>query len=1183
LNRQVKIEVRGIVMRRKQLFNDGWQFTKRAIGTKLEDMNASDVHWTEVEIPHDWLIYDAKNLYETGEGWYRKAFTMDSVDQKVYSICFEGVYMNTTVYVNGVTAGEWKYGYSSFEFDITKLLRVGENEIMVQVIHQSPNSRWYSGAGIYRKVWMKMAPLTHIVTDGIYISAKQDGEHWKVEVDTEVVLASDGKKEIVRQTILNRDGQVVGVVENSVKDKSFARNFEPAAQSLQVAKKGMLIKMQKQETDSLGIHKASQCLQVKDPILWSLEHTYLYTLKTEIVENGTVIDEIKQNFGFRTIRFDKNEGFFLNDTYIKLHGACMHHDLGALGAAMNKTALRRQLVMLKEMGINAVRTSHNMPAVEMMELADEMGILIVSEAFDMWERSKTEYDYARFFPEWHGKDVASWIKRDRNHPSIIMWSIGNEIYDTHAGERGREVAGMLRKLVEQYDPKKNGLVTFGSNYMPWENTQKAAEEVEVVGYNYAEYLYDAHHKKYPNWIIYGSETASTVQSRGIYHFPLSQSMLANDDEQCSSLGNCTTSWGAKGTQRCITDDRDAKFCLGQFIWTGFDYIGEPTPYSTKNSYFGQIDTAGFAKDSFYIYQSAWTDYRKKPMIHILPYWDFNEGQLIDVRVFSNAPKIELLFNGESLGAVEIDHGHGKKFGGDWQIPYQKGILKAVAYDENDQVIAVDEQRSFGDATVLKMEADKTELKADGQDLIFVTISSEDAQGNYVANANNRIEVEVSGAGRLVGLDNGSSTDYDSYKGTSKRLFSGKLLAIIAAKFEEGDIRVRAVSKGLKESKLLLKAVPGKIIEGVSTTLTENTKSDPKDEIPIRKINLINHGVRQFDVNAVSTTVTAEIYPTDATYRDLEWRVINSLGIDTNLAEIKVQDNEAVITAKGDGAFRLRCSAANGQPRMEIISELEFGATGLGNVNLNALDFISGGLYNASNCELGNGNERGVATLRDGESHIGFRNIDFGEFGSDEITMSVFYNSSDPLPIEIWEGMLEEEGSSRIDVVHYQAPARWNTYQENTFKLSRRIKGITTICFVLKEKIHLKGFRFTKLEKAYERLSAKDNTRIFGDSFQITEDAVEQIGNNVVLEYENMNFSEGFHKIVICGRSRIDRNTIHVRFHGENGDVNQIVEFPYSEEYTEKKFTLNSVEANQKVALVFLPGSKFDLKWFQFVK
>ncbi|NLP35196.1 MAG: DUF4982 domain-containing protein [Clostridiales bacterium] len=1141
-------------MRVKQLFNDGWQFTKQVIGTTLEDINANNIAWSDVDIPHDWLIYDTNNLYETGEGWYRKKFTIntESLDHKLVNICFEGVYMDTTVYVNGVVAGEWKYGYSSFEFDITKLLQVGENEVLVQVVHQAPNSRWYSGAGIYRNVWLTTTSPSHLITDGIYIVPKKDEEEWHVEIDTEFVLETGHERGNVRQTIIDRDGNEIGEVE-----------------------------FQFQGKETRDILKISQDIQVKSPTLWSLEDPYLYVLRTELIIDDVVVDEIKQNFGFRTLRFDTNEGFFLNDTYVKLHGACMHHDLGALGAAMNKNALRRQFAMLQEMGINAVRTAHNMPAVEVMELADEMGILIVSEAFDMWERPKTEYDYARFFPEWYKKDVASWVRRDRNHPSIIMWSIGNEIYDTHADERGTEVTKLLREQVELHDPKKNGLVTFGSNFLPWENTQKAAQEMEVVGYNYAEYLYDDHHKKYPNWIIYGSETASTVQSRGIYHFPLSQSMLANDDEQCSSLGNCRTSWGAKSTEQCIIDDRDAKFCLGQFIWTGFDYIGEPTPYFTKNSYFGQIDTAGFKKDSFYIYQSEWTDYKKNPMIHILPYWDFNEGQLIDIRVFSNAPKIELFFNEESLGVVEIDHEKGKKLSGDWQIPYKKGTLKALAYDEQGQIIASDEQSSFGDATAIKMEADKTELKADGQDLIFVTISTEDEDGNYVANANNRIEVEVSGAGRLVGLDNGNSTDYDSYKGTSKRLFSGKLLAIIAAKFDAGDIKIRATSNGLKESELILKAVPAKIVKGVSTTLIENTKSEPNDEIPIRKINLINHGTKHFDANTTTTTVTAEIYPSNATYTDLEWKVINSLGIETNIAELKIEGNEATIVAKGDGDFRLRCFTTNGRPRTEIISELEFEVTGLGDVNLNPYEFISGGLYNASNCELGNGNERGVATIIDGASHIGYRNVDFGDFGSDEITLPIFYNSNEQLPIEIWEGMPEEDGSSLVDIVHYQIPTIWNTYQESTFKLSRRLKGVKTICFIIREKLHLKGFQFKKLEKAYEKLSANDNTRISGDSFTVTEDAVEKIGNNVVLEYENMNFDKGFNKIVICGRSNTDINTIHVRFNGENGDVNQIVEFPFSEDYVTKEFTLDSVTGNQKVSLVFLPGSNFDLKWFQF--
>ena len=1152
-------------MRINRLFNDGWQFSKFDLATSLANTNSSDVVWKDVEIPHDWLIYNTNALYEDGEGWYRKNFTIESLDDKVFSIYFEGVYMNSTIYVNGEVAGEWKYGYSSFELDISKLLKIGDNEIKVQVVHRSPNSRWYSGAGIYRSVWLRITALSHLVSDGIYISTSKNSDRWTVLIDSEAVINQvlisskeniKGSKEnsniSIKQTIIDKGGNVIAEVSDSLKELSN------------------------------DVNTLSQTIEVKNPSLWTLDNPYLYELKTDLVIDGLVVDRITQKFGFRTLRFDKNEGFFLNDSYVKLHGACMHHDLGSLGAAMNVTALRRQFAMLKEMGINSIRTAHNMPAVEYMDLADEMGILIVSEAFDMWERSKTTHDYSNYFKEWHAKDVASWVRRDRNHPSIIMWSIGNEIYDTHIDDRGREVTIELRKLVELHDPRKNGLVTFGSNFLAWENTQKAAHEVEVVGYNYSEYLYDSHHEKYPDWIIYGSETASTVQSRGIYHFPLAQPMLANDDEQCSSLGNCTTSWGAKSTEKTIIDDRDAKFCLGQYIWTGWDYIGEPTPYQTKNSYFGQIDTAGFKKDAFYIYQAEWTSYKDNPMVHILPYWDFNEGQLIDVRVFSNAPTIELFFNDKSLGKVDIDHVKGKKLSGDWQIPYSKGSLKAVAYDENANVIATDIQSSFGDATEIIMEADKTELKADGEDLIFVTISSKDADGNYVANANNRIEVEVSGAGRLVGLDNGDSTDYDQYKGTSRRLFSGKLLAIIAAKFDSGDIKVKATSRGLKTSEITLKSVPAESRAGVSRTLVENTKSPANDEIPIRKINLINHGVNHFDKENTLTKVTAVIYPSNGTYNDIHWRAITPLGIDTNIAEIEYHGTEAVVTVKGDGEFRLRCYANNGREQAVIISELEFEATGLGNVNLDAYDFIPGGLYSASNCELSNGHERGVLTSVDVESHIGFRNVDFGQFGSDEVTLPIFYNSSEPLPIEIWEGMPGEEGSELIDKVHYQAAAKWSVYQENTFKLSRRLKGVTTLCFVVNEQIHLKGFQFTKINKAYQQLSALDNTRVFGDSFKITESAVENIGNNVVLEYEEMDFGQvGFSKILICGRSNTEVNTIHIRFHGDGGDVNQIVEFPYSEDFTEKEFDLKSVTGNQKVAFVFMPGSNFDFKWFRF--
>ena len=406
-------------------------------------------------------------------------------------------------------------------------------------------------------------------------------------------------------------------------------------------------------------------------------------------------------------------------------------------------------------------------------------------------------------------------------------------------------------LVREHDPRCNGYVTIGSNYMQGENAQKCADIVKLAGYNYAERLYEEHHKAHPDWMIYGSETASVIQSRGIYHFPLSQPVLADDDEQCSAIGNCATGWGAKNTEYCIIKDRDAKFCAGQFIWTGFDYIGEPTPYSTKNSYFGQYDTAGFPKDSAYVFRAEWTDYKKSPFVHIFPYWDFNEGQDIDVRVTSNAPFVKLFFNGKLIGEKAIDHEKGTELTLDTILKYEKGELVAIAFDENGNEIARDTRKSFGDTAEIRLVPDKTELLANGEDLIFIDISAYDKDGEHVANANNRVFVEISGAGRLIGLDNGDSTDYEQYKGTSRRLFSGKLLAVIASETKAGDINVKVSSKGLPDSVLTLKAVEAEITEGISAT-ARNTEREfdctmGKDDVPVRKI----------DITAKNTEFTAE--------------------------------------------------------------------------------------------------------------------------------------------------------------------------------------------------------------------------------------------------------------------------------------------------------------------------------------
>ncbi|MDF2586823.1 MAG: glycoside hydrolase [Anaerocolumna sp.] len=1140
-------------MGEKQLFHDNWEFTKQAIDCNIYDFIDDTKVWQHVDIPHDWVIYDTSSFYNSGEGWYRKSFYVDLINNKeldssngikrnYYLLRFEGIYMDSTIYVNRTKVYEWKYGYSTFEVDITDSIIDGRNEILVRVVLKTPNSRWYSGGGIYRNVWLKVVPQVHLESDGIYIATEKIDSNWCVRVESEISNVRAQDEYILRYTIYDNREAIVCCVENT---------------------------------------KTVQIMTVDSPKLWDIDSPYLYTLKTELLKNDVVIDEEINRFGFRTLRFEPDSGFYLNDHHVKLHGVCMHHDLGALGAAVNKAAIKRQMSILKEMGVNAIRTAHNMCAVEVLELADEMGILICSESFDMWEKPKTQYDYARFFKDFAEKDVKSWIRRDRNHPCIIMWCIGNEIYDTHVDERGLEVTQMLIDFVYRFDPCKNAPVTIGSNYMPWENARKCADIIKLVGYNYGEKYYYEHHKKYKDWIIYGSETGSIVQSRGIYHFPLSAEILSDDDEQCSSLGNSITSWGARSIEKCIINDRDANFSAGMFIWSGFDYIGEPTPYHTKNSYFGQIDTAGFKKDSFYIYQAEWTDYEKAPMVHIFPYWDFNEDQLIDVRVCSNAPKIELLFNNQSLGDFLIDHKHGNKLIGDWQIPYSKGELKAVAYDEYNHIIATDRMVSFFDPAVIKLKPDKTTLYADGRDFIFVEISMEDKFGNPVHNANNRVDVTITGEGRLIGLDNGDSTDYDSYKGTSRRLFSGKLLAIIAAKTTPGEILMEVSSTGLPSATLKMEALACDVPKGISA-YTENRKSPKNSEIPIRKLEIISPQGNNLDSSLREVEVQVKIYPENATYADIEWRVTNASGVDSNIVTLTPNGLKAGLKALGDGTFYVRVSAKNGNKAFQLISAMDFNITGLGTAYYNPYEFISGSLFTKSIGEITSGNERGVATARDGESIVVFDKLDFGSYGSDEITLPVFELASIATQIEIWEGVPREVGSELLADVVYHKPSIWNTYQEETFQLKRRLSGVTSIAFLLRSKVHIKGFTFTKKEKAFEKLSILSYTKIYGDSYRIDEDAITNIGNNVTIIFDEMDFGiDGCKKLILCGSSNIENNTIHLCFNSDNGEIKQIVEFSHTIDYVEREFVLDAVFGLQIVSFIFLPGCNFNFKWFRF--
>ena len=1152
----------------KYLFNDGFCFLKTPVGTTYQQVIEREDEFHRVDIPHDWLIYDSDKLYEDGIGWYKKQFYWTEPEAKRAFLTFEGIYMDSTVYVNGIIAGEWKYGYSSFTLEITEYLKQGENSLFVSACFQSPNSRWYSGAGIYRNVYLRVTESVCLKTDGIYVSTRKQGEDFLLRIETQVLGGSDT---VLQHRLYKR---------LTDSDNGIGEEIEIIPVS---------------DADNV------QTYLVKSPQLWDVDNPILYTLSTQLYEGGRFLEQEYTTVGFRTVEFDSERGFSLNGRNRKLNGVCEHHDLGALGAAFNRSAMKRKFRILKEMGVNAVRGAHNMMAPEALDLADEMGILVVSEAFDMWERPKNPYDYARFFGDWWQKDVASWVCRDRNHPSVILWSIGNEIYDTHAGERGREITAQLAEAVRTYDAEGNGAVTIGSNYMPWENAQKCADIIKIPGYNYSEKYYREHHNLHPEWVIYGSETSSIVQSRGVYHFPLKEGILADDDEQCSALGNSPTSWGARSIEDCITIDRDMDFSMGQFIWSGFDYIGEPTPYHTKNSYFGQIDTAGFPKDSYYVWQSAWTDYRKAPMIHIFPYWDFNDGQMIDVRICSNCPFVELYLNGKSLGRRHISHGpgSGRDVIADYQVPYEEGVLEAVALDEEGKEIVRQSRRSFGDSDRLVIIPENTQIQADGREILFLQIGARDKNGNPVENACDRVSVEVTGAGRLVGLDNGDSTDYDSYKGTSRRLFNGKLLAMVQAGLTAGDVQVRVDAKGLKGAEVTLKVTsPDKPLPGAYGIRGESVSQDhygltvqeacterpvllgQNDEIPVRKVGIHVDGERVFTPERKQIEAQAVIYPPNADDRELIFKAVNDAGVPSNLVTVKQEGNKVTMHALGDGEFRLRCMSRSGTDKIRLISQLEFRIQGLGQAYLNPYDFIAGSQYSSAKGEAGNGNERGVATARDGETVVSYSGIDFGRTGSDEITVPIFALTDEACPIQIWKGIPGEQDGELLGDVIYNKPMIWNVYQPETWKLSKKMKGIDTISFLLRQKVHIKGFSFTP--KAWTTLHAAEADVIYGDSFILKEQIVEEIGNNVSLQYNDMDFGEdGTVTITIMGRCKTGSNTIHVRFIRDGEEVKQIVEFPQCDKWEEHSFKLNKVTGVWDVTFVFLPGSCFDFAWFRF--
>lgn len=1126
------------------LFNDGWQFCLCDIGTELSALPGR--HWYDVELPHDWLINDTSKLYETGEGWYRRSLpcSAEQLSGRVL-LNFDGVYMNSTLFVNGKEAGSWTYGYSAFEHDITDFLHEGENELLLRVSHQSPNTRWYSGAGIFRDVMLKLRPAAYIGTNGVYIhSAPQPEGGWTTEVETDVV----GEASDIRMLL---------------------EVFDPAGASM--GGYGL-------EAHFDGGHeKFTASFNSTDPELWSVDDPMLYTLKISLYSGSELLDCVNETFGYRTAEFDPDRGFLLNGEPVKLHGVCMHHDLGALGSALNEAAPARQLRIMKEMGVNAIRTSHNMPARRLVQLCDEMGLLVDSEAFDMWEKPKTEFDHHRFFTEHAERDVRSWIERDRNHPCIIMWSIGNEINDT-IDPHGLDITKRLYEYVLKYDPKGNAAPTIGSNYMGDENAQKCSDVVKLAGYNYSEYLYDEHHAKYPDWVIYGSETASAVRSRGIYRFPAELPLLTGEDCQCSSLDNSVVGWGSSAMKSWRLD-RDCPFCCGQFIWTGFDYIGEPTPYNTKNSYFGIVDTAGFPKDIYYFYQSVWVSPEQKKVLHIVPsYWDFIPGQEIDVLIYSNARDVELFLNGKSIGSHVMELETSQDMRAHFKVPFEPGVLRVVGHfadgSECSEVL-----HTPSDPAAVVLTSDKETLLADGRDIAFVEISTVDVNGIPVGNARNRIRVEVSGAGRLVGLDNGDSTDYDSYKGDNRRLFSGKLLAMIESTLQPGEITVRAYSEGLENAELRLVSENCGEVSGVSV-VTENKFPAVcrayTGEVPARLL-LPEVDVNSFDPERRSAEIRAKLLPENCTYDDISWSVVRRNGVESNLAQVEGSGRSAVVTAKGDGEFFVRAMVHNGAEHPQVIADIPFTAEGLGAAVRDAYSFISASTLDSSNVPT-NIIEDGALSNFDGRTVMTYSDIDFGKTGSQIISLSV--GTCFDMPVEVWEGTPDD--GKLICRVDFGNNGHWCGFAGQDFALAERLTGVRTISVVIDSRVIFGGFSFVPIERAYDTNWVGEADSVYGDDYRIDGRRVADIGNNVIINYEGLDFGEdGSEALIISGETGNPMNQIQLRYTPAGGAQKTVLLEFQQDGGREQRFDIPKLSGVNDVSFVFMPGSRFDFDWFRF--
>jgi len=783
---------------RRAPFNADWRFLKGDVAA-AQSLEFDDSSWRQLNLPHDWAIegpFDRNisphqgSLPFFGTAWYRKQFTLpDSAKASRIFIEFDGAMANSTVWINGVELGGRPYGYIGFTFDLTPHLRWNgqKNVIAVRLAPEPRSSRWYPGAGLYRNVWLVTAAPVHIPMWGTYVpTTSSAGGKCTVTSKTEISNQSSSTAKVtLHTTVLDPSGRAVA------KHSAVTEIASGATASVRAG------------------------LTVDHEQLWDTDHPQLYTLVSEVRDGRHVVDRYTTPFGIRTIAFDKAKGFLLNGRPLKLHGVCLHHDLGALGAAVNRRATERQLEILRSMGANAIRTSHNPPSPELLELCDRMGFLVIDEAFDMWRRPKNPNDYHKYFDQWAERDARDMIRRDRNHPSVILWSIGNEIPEQHAAD-GAKTAAWLTGIFHEEDPTRPTTSAFDA--FPDSIKNGLAAAVDVPGFNYKPFRYGEILKDHPDWVIYGSETSSCVSSRGVYHLPL-EKYEKHPSHQLTSYDILSPPWAYLPDPEFEAQDALPQV-LGEFVWTGFDYLGEPTPYfmgpgdnaedwPVRSSYFGIVDLAGFPKDRYYLYQSVWTT---KPMVHILPHWNWagHEGQMIPVMAYTNAEEVELFLNGKSLGrkkrgAEPVELPTGKNISPDlkfrskyrlmWQVPYAPGAIKAVAYS-GGKPVAEKEIRTAGAPARIRLLPDRTQLTASGDDLSFITVRIEDQNGNLCPESDNLVRFKVEGAGSLAAVDNGNAATLEPFQADNRKAFNGLALLIVRTQSKPGTIEITAASEGL---------------------------------------------------------------------------------------------------------------------------------------------------------------------------------------------------------------------------------------------------------------------------------------------------------------------------------------------------------------------------------------------------